>query len=252
MRITATFAFVPALLAALAMSARADVLELKNGQTMSGKYAGGTPDMIYFKTDMGQMMVDVSKVVALTMVVSAPAAAAPTPAPVAAAPAAAPQSVTIPAGTVLMVRMMDSVSSRSAPGASFTTKLEYDLAVNGVVAVKAGTVIYGKVQSATQAGRLAGKSSLDVRLVQMVPWGTPIPLSTSSYLQQGQSEGKKTAAAAGVGAVIGNNVGSGNASQGAAWGVAAAALKPGQTLTIPPGALVEFSLTQPLTVQIKG
>jgi len=185
-------------------------------------------------------------------VVPAPAAAVARPAPVAAAPAAAPQSVTIPPGTVLMVKMMDSVSSKSAPGASFTTKLEYDLAVNGVVAVKAGTVIYGKVQSAKQAGRLAGKSTLDVRLVQMVPWGTPIPLSTSSYLQQGQSEGKKTVAAAGVGAVIGNNVGSGNGSQGAAWGVAAAALKPGQTLTIPPGALVEFSLTQPLTVQIKG
>jgi hypothetical protein len=160
--------------------------------------------------------------------------------------------VTIPAGTVLMVRMMDSVSSKSAPGASFTTKLEYNLTVNGVVAVKAGTVIYGKVQSATQAGRARGKSTLDVRLVQMVPWGTPIPLSTTSYLQQGKNETKQTVAAAGVGAIIGNNSGDGDAAKGAAWGVAAASLKPGQTLTIPPGALVEFSLTQPLTVQIKG
>jgi len=27
-------------------------------------------------------------------------------------------------------------------------------------------------------------------------------------------------------------------------------LKPGQTLTIPPGTLLEFSLSQPLTVQV--
>ncbi len=256
MKSIAKLAFAFALLG-LAASARADILELKNGQTMSGKYAGGTPDMIYFKTDMGQMMVDVSNVVALTMVVPAPAAAAPRPAPVsaapAAAPAAAPQSVVIPPGTVLLVKMMDSVSSQSAPGASFTTKLEYDLAVNGVVASKAGTLIYGKVQSATQAGRAHGTSTLDVRLVQMVPWGTPIPLSTSSYAQKGKNETKQTAAAAGVGAIVGNNYGSGGKSaQGAAYGAAAAALKPGQTLTIPPGSLVEFSLTQPLTVQIKG
>jgi hypothetical protein len=250
MKSIAKVAFAVALLGFM-VSARADLLELKNGQTMSGKYAGGTPDMIYFKTDMGQLMIGVSNVVALTMVVPAPAAAVPRPAPV--APAAAPRSVTIPAGTALLVRMMDSVSSKSAPGASFTTKLEYNLEANGVVAVKAGTIIYGKVQSATQAGRAFGRSSLDVRLVQMVPWGTPIPLSTTSYKQQGQSEGAKTVAAAGVGAIVGNNYGSGNhGNEGAMWGVAAASLKPGQTLTIPPGALVEFSLTQPLTVEIKG
>ncbi len=160
-------------------------------------------------------------------------------------------SVTLPAGTVLMVRINDSVSSKSAPGTNFTAKLEYDLAANGVVAAKAGTVIYGKVQSSSQAGRLRGQSTLDIRLTQMVPNGSPIPLMTTSYAQQGANEGRKTARAAAAGAVIGNNAGDGGrGGEGAAWGVAAAGLKPGETLTVPPGALLEFSLTQPVTVPL--
>lgn len=158
-------------------------------------------------------------------------------------------SVTLPAGTVLMVRINDSVSSRSAPGTNFSAKLEYDLAANGVVAAKAGTIIYGKVVSATQAGRLRGQSTLDIRLTQIVPNGTPLPISTTPYAQQGAKEGRKTAKAAAAGAVIGNNTG-GSGGQGAAWGVAAAGLKPGETLTVPPGALLEFSLTAPVTVNL--
>ena len=42
MKTIAKLAFALALLG-LAASARADILELKNGQTLSGKYAGGTP-----------------------------------------------------------------------------------------------------------------------------------------------------------------------------------------------------------------
>ena len=86
--------------------------------------------------------------------------------------------MTLPYGTTLLVKMMDSVSSKNASGANFTTRLEYDLVVNGVKAVPAGTVIYGRVQSSTQARRAFGKSTLDIRLTQMVPTGSPIPIST--------------------------------------------------------------------------
>jgi hypothetical protein len=169
--------------------------------------------------------------------------------PVAApAPAAVPATLTLPTGTVLMVQMQDSVSSKSAPGTNFAAVLQYDLVVNGVVAVKAGTVVYGKVQSATQARRARGMSTLDIRLAQMVVNGNSIPISTSGYAQQGQNETGQTARAAAAGAIIGNNTGNGDAGKGAAYGVAAAALKPGQTLTVAPGALVEFSLTAPVTV----
>lgn len=230
----------------LGASARADVLEFKNGSVLNGKYTGGTAGTLRFETGGGIQVIETSQIIALTFT-TPPPVAAPAPAP---APAAQPKSVTLPAGTMLLVRMMDGVSSKNAPGANFTTKLGYNLVANGVVAAKAGTVIYGKVQSSSQARRAVGRSTLDIRLAQMVVGGSPVPVSTSGYKQAGSASTKKVAATAGVGAVIGNNVGDGHAGKGAAIGAGVSMLKPGQTLTVSPGTLLEFTLTQPVTVTV--
>lgn len=146
--------------------------------------------------------------------------------------------------------MMDSVSSRNGPGANFTTKLEYNLVANGVVVAPAGTVIYGKVQSATQARRAFGRSTLDIRLAQMVVGGSPIPIATSGFQEAGEASIKKAARGAAAGAAIGAIADGGDgAGKGAAIGATASLLKKGQTVTIPPGTLLEFSLTQPVTVR---
>lgn len=228
---------------------KADILELKNGTVLDGKYAGGTAGTVRFDAGAGMQIIETSQIIALTF--TAPAGAYAPAAPAAPAPVAAPSSVTIPYGTTLLVRMMDSVSSRNAPGANFTTRLEYDLVVNGVVAVPAGTVIYGKVQSSTQARRAFGKSTLDIRLAQMVPNGSPIPIATSGYAEAGEASIRKAARGAAVGAGIGAIVDGGNgAGKGAAIGATASLLKKGQTVTIPPGTLLEFTLTQPVTVSV--
>ncbi len=209
---------------------------------LQGKYLGGTADTVRFETSAGLQIVEYDQIRNMSV---SPTASAPVPAP---APVP-PVPVTVPAGTVLLVRMMDSVSSRSAAGANFTTKLEYDLVANGVVVARAGTLVYGQVQSATQARRAFGRSTLDIRLAQIVVGGSPFPLATSEYKEAGEDSIKKVALAAGAGAIIGNNTG-GSGSGGALWGAGIAMLKPGQTLTIPPGALLEFSLTQPVTIQV--
>ncbi len=227
------------MLCLLGATARGDTLELKDGTVLQGTYRGGTADTVRFETSAGLQIFEMSKVKDMSV---ASAAAAP------AAPAPAPTTVTLPAGTVLLVRMMDSVSSQNSAGANFTTKLEYDLVANGTVVARAGTIIYGKVQSATQARRAVGRSTLDIRLAQMVVGNTPVPIVTSSYKEAGEESLRKVALAAGAGAVIGNNTG-GSGSGGALWGAGIAMLKPGQTLTIPPGALLEFSLSQPVTIQ---
>jgi hypothetical protein len=238
---------IPVLALALACAGlRADVIELKNGNILNGTYRGGTAATVNFEAFGNVMQLATSDVVSLTFTTPAPAPA-PVAAPVA-APAATSGPVTLPAGTLLLVRMMDGVSSRNAPGANFTTKLEYDLVANGVIVARAGTVIYGKVQSSSQARRARGRSTLDIRLVQMVPRGSPVPISTSSYKEAGEASIKKVARAAAVGAVIGNNTGDGDQGEGAAIGAGIAMLKPGQTLTIAPGTILEFTLQQPVTV----
>lgn len=240
---------VLAVLVVLGLSVRADILELKNGNVLNGKFAGGTAGTVRFETSAGQQVIETSQIIALTFTTPpATATAAPSAAP---APAAAPRTATLAYGTTLLVRMMDSVSSHNAAGATFTTKLEYNLVENGVVVVPAGTVIYGKVQSSTQARRAFGKSTLDLRLAQMVVGGSPVPIATSGFQQAGEASIKKAARGAAAGAAIGAIVDGGDgAGKGAAIGATASLLKKGQTITVPPGTLLEFTLTQPITVRL--
>ncbi len=229
----------------LGVSARADVLELKNGNVLNGKYAGGTANTVRFETDGGQQAIETRQIIAVTFTTPASAPQAVAPAPV-----AAPSLVTLPSSTTLLVRMMDSVSSRNAAGANFTTKLEYNLVANGVVVIPAGTVIYGKVQSSTQARRAFGKSTLDLRLAQMIVGGSPVPIATSGFQQAGEASIKKAMRGAGAGAAIGAIVDGGDgAGTGAAIGAMASLLKKGQTITVPPGTLLEFALTQPVALR---
>src|SRR5262245_34197987 len=110
-----------------AITASADVLELKNGTTLSGTYSGGNPNAINFQTSAGMQVINPAQAVALTFTARGAAAAAPAAAAPAAAAPAAGNTVTLPAGTTLLVRLMDPVSSQNAAGTKFTTRLEYDL-----------------------------------------------------------------------------------------------------------------------------
>ena len=236
------------------LTVRGDILELKNGTILNGKYDGGTAGTVRFNPGTGTQVFESSQVMVLTFTTPAGTVVPATPATVVtpitpAAPAAAPAAVTLPAGTTLLVRMVDDISSKDKAGASFSAKLEYDLAVNGVVAVPAGTTIYGKVQSSTQARRATGKSTLDIRLTQMVPAGSPVPIVTSGYQEAGEASIKKAARGAAAGAAIGAIVDGGDgAGKGAAIGATAGAMGRGQTVTIPPGTLLEFTLTQPVSL----
>jgi hypothetical protein len=147
--------------------------------------------------------------------------------------------------------MMDSISSRNRAGSTFTTKLEYDLVVGEYVALKGGTKIYGKVKSSTQARRAVGRSTLDIRLTQLIINGKPVPLDTSGFKAAGQASIAKAARGAAAGAIIGSVAdGSDGARKGAAIGATMGALRRGQTITIPPGALLEFNLARPLELTI--
>ena len=227
----------------------ADVLELKNGTILNGKYQGGTAETVRFDSGSGTQVVGTSEIIALTFTSKGNAAAAApavaSAAPTAAAapkPAPAAQSVNLPAGTTLLVRTVDSVSSKNKAGTPFTARLEYDLAGG----LKAGTAILGKVQSSTQARRATGQSTLDLRLTQITVNGKQVPITTSGYQQAGQASIKKAAKGAAAGAAIGAIAG--DAGKGAAIGAVSGAVIRGQTITVPPGTLLEFTLQQPVTL----
>lgn len=192
-----------------------------------------------------------------TSVPPAPTTVAPTPAtaPTTIAPqvsgaVAAPRTaVVLPAGTALLVRTTDPVSSASPPGTRFACTLDHDmLGADGSVALRAGTVIYGNVVSSSQAGRAVGQSSLDLRLSQISNGAQQIPIQTTAYQEAGQRSGRKVARGAAAGAGIGALAG--NAGVGAAAGaLAGGVVRRGQSVEVQPGTLLQFTLMQPVTVQ---
>ena len=172
-------------------------------------------------------------------------------------PAAMPQKkmITVPAGTAILVRMLDTVdSSKNPPGSRFTATLETNLVVGDRVVVPKGNTVYGRLSEAKQAGRATGSSELQLELTDIVVGGTAYPLLTSDYQVKGSSSGKRSAkrllGGAGLGAVIGGIAG--NAGMGAAIGATAGAVgsvaQKGKSVNVPTETLLEFRLQQPASL----
>ena len=179
--------------------------------------------------------------------------------PIAAVPAAqSNKSVNVPAGTRILIRMIDSIdSSKQKAGYRFTASLETNLQANNIVVAPRGTTVYGQLAQASSSGRMKGSSQLSLELTDIVINGTAHPLLTSTYEIKGKGEGgntaKKVIGGAGLGALIGGIAGGGKgagigALAGAAGGTAIAASKKGEQLQIPSESLIEFRLQQPTSL----
>ena len=184
-----------------------------------------------------------------------PSALTTAPSAVASAAAQNTKKIYVPAGTRILIRMIDSIDSKKQKaGDRFTASLETNLVVDNIVVAPRGTTVYGRLASAESAGRMKGSSELSLELTDIVIRGTAYPLLTSTYEVKGKGEGgntaKKVIGGAGLGALIGGIAGGGKgagigALAGAGAGTAVAASKKGQQLTIPSETLLEFRLQQP-------
>jgi hypothetical protein len=177
----------------------------------------------------------------------------------AALPGRAQRMITVPAGTQILVRMVDSVdSSKNSVGSRFTATLETNLQAGGVVVAPAGTTVHGRLAQSKEAGRVGGKSELQLELTDIVIGGTPYPIFSSDYQVTGKNSGGRTAkrvlGGAGLGAAIGaiaGNAGKG-AAIGAVVGTTAAVAQKGQKVSVPSETLLEFRLQQPATLPARG
>jgi hypothetical protein len=228
-----------------------DTVELRGGAgVLEGKYAGGTATTIRLETAEGVKVIQTADVVALTFTGAGGAAAAAAPAAAVAAPPAAPMKVTVPAGTVLTVKMETQVSSNDPAGKPFTARLVGDVMAGNVSVAKAGSIVQGRVDQSKKAGRLAGKSQLAISLTAVdLGGGRMQPIMTTNFAEAGKGEFRKTARNTAAGALIGNAIDDdGGAGKGAAVGAGVSLIKKGDAVTVPPGALLEFRTTQPFEV----
>ena len=170
------------------------------------------------------------------------------------------KQVTVPAGTRILVRMVDSIdSTKNKAGDKFTATLETNLMAVDTLVVPKGATVYGRLTNAKSAGRMSGSSQLTLELTDIVVRGTAYPILTSDYEVKGKGEGSKTAkkvvGGAGLGALIGGIAGGGKgaaigAASGGALGTGVAASKKGQQLSIPSETLLEFRLQQPAPLPV--
>jgi hypothetical protein len=148
------------------------------------------------------------------------------------------------------MRLNDNIDSGKGAGLRFTASLESALPdASGNVLVPAGTKVLGIVHDAQSAGRVAGKSELEIAFTDLQINGLLFPIQSQGVKAVGEGSGRDTARKVGAAALIGGAFGGGSgAAKGAAIGGAAAVLTRGKEVRIPAGTVLELSLVAPARV----
>jgi hypothetical protein len=282
-----------------ALFAFADTLELKNGSRIQGTFIGASAAQISFRVGPRLQHYAVAEVAAVKfdpdLIGSAhyrsyapsakrssapppshsvpaplpvnnspapqPANNAPAPPPqVGSAPVRAGNEISLPAGTRLIIRMVDDVDSdHNRVGDRFAAMLDQPLYVNQTLVAPRGTSVYGRLEEEKQTRQLTGKAQLRLSLNGIVVNGQHYVLSTGDYELSGKSRSSNTvtkagggvAAGAPVGAVAGDGkVVAPGAGVGNGAGIATPLATKGDQIHVPSETLLEFSLDQPVTLPI--
>jgi hypothetical protein len=248
-----------------AMAARADSLKLKNGSLINGRFMGGSENEISFQ--VGSSVQKFSRADIVSIEFDSDAAASdtlqrPDRAPLNESgnvePARQPAYVTIPAGTHLSVRTIDSIdSAENHVGDRFQASLEEPLIVDGNVLVPKDADVYGRLAESKESGTFSGRSQLRLELTGIVVNGQTIPLVTGEYALTGKSRGastaKRTVGGAAFGSLIGALAGGGEgaaigAGVGAGVGAGSETITKGDQVKVPSETLIDFTLEQEVSI----
>jgi hypothetical protein len=248
-----------------AVAARADSLELKNGSLIKGKFMEGTQTSISFQVGSSVQSYDITDVRSLRFDSEAQDASPSGPSKQPSVPSslekdevARSSSVTIPAGTRISVRTIDSIdSTKNRVGYRFQASLEEPLSVDGNVVLPKGADVYGRLEGSKETGTFTGRSELKLELTGIVVHGQTVPVITGEYEVSGKSKGestaKRTIGGAAIGSIIGALAGGGKgaaigAGTGAGVGAASEIITKGDQVKIPSETLLDFTLQQSVTI----
>jgi hypothetical protein len=147
----------------------------------------------------------------------------------------ADDAVTVPAGTVILVKMQSAVTTDEAgKGDPFTAILEKPVTVDGRTIFPRGANAYGKVIVAVDVGNISGRPGMGVHLVEVETESGTVSIKTLSQGFVGTTQGTVNRV------VTGRVVGQANPG---------VIVNSSGRVTIKSGALIEFSLRDPVVVQ---
>jgi hypothetical protein len=167
-------------------------------------------------------------------------------------------SVEIPAGTNLVVRMVDGVDSdRDSVGKTFQASIDQPITVGGDVIIQRGADVVVKLVDSHDAGKVSGRADLTLALVSVKVDGRIVDINTQSVTRESEGRGKSTATKAGggavAGAILGAVLGGGKgaavgAAAGGAAGVGVEAATKGPHVKVPSETRLTFILDNPITI----
>ena len=249
----------------LAAPALADQLILHNGAVIAGTYLGGDARSVRFLGPDGNVQTysvgDISGIGFGTPPTTAAS-------PVSTAPQApgahsqrqaahSPTGVTVPAGTLITVRLIDSIDADlTGVGERFRASIDDPIVVGSQVVVPRHADVTVQVMRVEQSGALKGSDEVALKIYDITVNGRSYHVATDYAELQGKGKGRKTirnTAIGGVGgAVLGGILGGKKgaaigAGAGAGTGVAVSAAR-GTKLRIPPETRLEFVLRAPLGI----
>jgi len=179
-------------------------------------------------------------------------AAPPAPAP------APPEPIVVPAGTILTVRVGQTLSSKtSQTGQTFLATLAQQVNVQGTAAIPVGSTISGTVVAAKEKGKVKGEGQLALALRSITVLGQTFNIQTdvleNTVKGKGSRTAKTTGGGAAGGALIGGIAGGGRGAAvgalvGAGAGLAGGAATGNQQIEIPVESALSFRLSAPLTL----
>ena len=170
-----------------------------------------------------------------------------------------PQPIVVPAGTVITVRLGETLSSKeSQAGQTFSSTVAEPVEADGRTVIPSGASATGTVVAAHAAGRFKGASLLQIKLDSVTVGGRQRRIESSSVSRAAKGKGKRSAAmiggGAGAGALIGALAGGGKGAAigalvGGGAGTAGSAFTGNRDVTLPAESAVSFKLEAPLQIQ---
>lgn len=170
-----------------------------------------------------------------------------------------PHKVTLNAGTLIPVRLVDGLSTeRNRPGDVFTATLDKELVAGDFVIAERGARVEGRVLASDPGGKVKGVAALSVALTGLnTSDGQSVAIRTDAFERRAEpshgEDAQKVATGAAVGAIVGAIAGGGKgaaigAGVGGGAGAGGVLLTRGKPVTLPSETRVTFRLQSPVTL----
>lgn len=239
---------------ALGVTLSADRVRLRSGKAVQGTFIGADSKAVRVLLPNGQVSeIPIEDTVAVEFTARKPA---PPPSPP--TPAVAPRPVTVPAGTVVNVRLNQAIDvDLSQAGMTFKSIVDDPVMIGGSIVIPRGASAVVQAVQVQQSGKMKGSDKISLKLNTIGFGGRVYQIATSYVEAKGEGEGKRTArkvgGGAGLGAIVGGIAGGGSgAAIGAAVGGATgAAVASGgeEHLKLPAETRLQFQLSAAVNIQ---